>query len=239
MPSHPRAGWEGFLSRYLVPLAPMSVGDGAVDVGGVAALAGGGVLDGAADPEAVPGSAELGAGVWLGGASIGPDVPPAPVGVSVGVAGDLVSSMGGGVLVGLGVPGVVASGRAGSGTAGTGVCVLGLFGVPVDVSNGDRLVPLFTLFGRGGATGVSAAGLPGGSSSEPEPWFGDGLPGVPGACASCMPLTSGAACVRHTFIVYTSAATGRFAAATSSMGIGCTKSITPPLLRSVTSFFPS
>jgi len=228
LPSQRGADGTGLAAVYLVPLAPMSVGDGVVDAGGVLALAGGVVLDGAGEPEAVPGSAELGAGVWLGGASIGPDVPPAPVGVSVGVAGDLVSSMGGGVLVGLGVPGVVASGRTGSGTAGSGVWVLGLFGVPLEVSNGDRLVPLFTLFGRGGDTGVSVAGLPGGWSSEPEPWFGDGLPGVPGACANCIPLTSGAACVRHTFIVYTSAATGRFAAATSSMGIGCTNSITPP-----------
>src|SRR5688572_30604459 len=134
-------------------------------------------------------------------------------------------------VVGVGVDGVVASGRAGSaGVGGSGVMLPGSFPTPEaplpDESNGVRPL-LSTRFGRGGGTGVSTGGaLPGGESSEPELGFGDELPGVP-ACASRTPFQAGAAVVRAV-TVEISAATGRFAAATSSMGIGCTNSITPP-----------
>ena len=56
----------------------MSVGEDEL-AGGVVALVGGVVVDGAGvGAVAAPGSAELGAGVcWLGGVS-GPEVPPVP-----------------------------------------------------------------------------------------------------------------------------------------------------------------
>ena len=93
----------------------MSVGAGVVAAGGAVGLTGGVVVDGAGVADAAPGSAELGAGVWLGGDCIGPEVPPVPVGV--GTSGALVSSIGcgvvGGVVVGVGAPGGVPSGGTG------------------------------------------------------------------------------------------------------------------------------
>jgi hypothetical protein len=181
----------------------MSVGGGVVVAGG--AVGGVDELDGAGagtgvDDGFAPGSAVLGLVVWLGGVCIGPAVPPVP-GVWLGTSGALVSSIGGGgVVVGFGADGAAASGRTGtgSGVGGSRVVAPGSLPMPAplpDESIGERpLLPV--AFGRGGGTVSSAPGLPGGSSSEPGAGFGDGLPGVPGACASRIPSQAGAAVAR-------------------------------------------
>jgi hypothetical protein len=208
-----------------VPLAPLL---GGVVVAGGEVVAGGVVVDGA-------GCVPIGAGAAEPGSIlIPPEVPPVPVapGVWVGFAGACVSSMGG-VAVGLGVPGDAPSGRTGSGVVGAGA-EPGSAPTPAPLGvalNGDRLLPLSTLLGRAGGAGTSA-GLAGGSSREPGGGLGvtpEPAPEVFGtwACASHVPVQLGAALAR--FVAReTSAATGRFAVATSSIGTGCKNSIAPP-----------